>query len=241
MKNIRSIKLVLSRHFNIIRKSLDKEMNLLSKAEKFEEALQIREKIKALDYITQPRISEEKFLENPNLTEDIRKFEIDEFLNLLKIKGKLPVRGLKRIECFDVAHLSGSFATASMTVSINGEMEHQYYRQFRIRQIKSQSDYDSMREVALRRFKHLEDWGKPDLIIVDGGIGQVGVFKNVFEQSDVAIVGLAKNPDRLVFSNGTKIRLQGLTLQLVSRIRDEAHRFARRYHHKLISKGTLTG
>jgi excinuclease ABC subunit C len=96
-----------------------------------------------------------------------------------------------------------------------------------------------MREIANRRIKHLETWGRPDLIIVDGGLGQVKIFNEICKIFSIPVVGIAKNPDRLVFSNGTKIRLRGLTLQLVSRIRDEAHRFARRYHHLLVTKNLL--
>ena len=78
-----------------------------------------------------------------------------------------------------------------------------------------------------------------------GGLGQVKIFDEEFRKLkefskfNILVVGIAKNPDRLVFSDGTKMKLQGETLQLVSRIRDEAHRFARRYHHLLLSKSLL--
>lgn len=234
MKNINSIKLVLSRKFNVVRRKLVKEMDSFSKQTKYEEATLIREKIKSLDYITEDRIPEEMFLENPNLVEDQKNEELIELKKILKIKS------LKRIECYDVAHLSGTSATASMVVFINGESEKEYYRHFRIRQKKQSSDYDSMREVSKRRVNHIKDWGKPNLIIVDGGLGQIKVFSKEFNKLRIPIVGIAKNPDRLIFLNGEKIKLTGKTLNLVSRIRDEAHRFARRYHHKLVKLSLLT-
>ena len=237
-KNIRNIKLVLSRKFNIVRKVLEKEMKLLSKQQKYEEAKIIRDKIQALDYITQKRIDEKSFLTNPNLTEDLRNEELKNLRKLLITYYILPI-SLHRIECFDIAHLSGSSATASMVVAIDGQMEHEYYRHFKIRQSKGNSDYDSMREIAQRRINHLTNLGKPNLIIVDGGLGQVKIFNDIFKISKIPVIGIAKNPDRLVFPDGTKVRLQGPTLQFVSRVRDEAHRFARRYHHKLISKSLL--
>ena len=237
-QNIRNIKLILSRKFNKVRKSLETEMNALSKLEKYEDAKLIRDKIQALDYITQKRIDEKSFLTNPNLTEDLRNEELKKLRNLLSTYYILPTT-LSRIECFDIAHISGSFATASMVVAINGQMEHEYYRHFKIRQSKGNSDYDSMREIAQRRINHLTDWSKPNLIIVDGGLGQVKIFNDIFKISKIPVIGIAKNPDRLVFPDGTKVRLQGPTLQFVSRVRDEAHRFARRYHHKLISKSLL--
>ncbi|KKP47038.1 MAG: Excinuclease ABC C subunit domain protein [Candidatus Woesebacteria bacterium GW2011_GWA1_33_30] len=237
-KNIRNIKLILSRKFNVVRKLLEKEMNSLSKLEKYEEAKIIRDKIQALDYITQKRIDEKSFLTNPNLTEDLRNEELKNLRKLLITYYILPI-SLHRIECFDIAHLSGSSATASMVVAIDGQMEHEYYRHFKIKQSKGNSDYDSMKEIAKRRIKHLDDWGKPNLIIVDGGLGQVKIFDKEFLQFKIPVVGIAKNPDRLVLPNSKKVRLQGWTLQLVSRIRDEAHRFARRYHHKLVLKNIL--
>ncbi|HLD92232.1 MAG TPA: GIY-YIG nuclease family protein [Patescibacteria group bacterium] len=234
MKNINRIKLVLSRKFNIVRRKLVKEMDNFSKQTRYEEAALIREKIKSLDYITEDRIPEERFLENPNLVEDQKNEELDKLKKLLKVKN------LKRVECYDVAHLSGTSATASMVVFINGEPEKEYYRHFRIKQNKGNSDYDSMKEISRRRVNHITDWGKPNLIIVDGGLGQISIFNKEFGKYNILIVGIAKNPDRLIFLDGRKVRLSGKALNLVSRIRDEAHRFARGYHHKLIKLSLLT-
>lgn len=232
--NIRNIKLVLTRKFNVVRGSLEKEMTTLSKQQKYEEAKVVRDKIKTLDYITQERIDTEKFIENPNLTEDLRARELESLGHIVKVSS------LNRIECFDIAHLSGISATASMVVAINGEMEHSEYKHFKVRQKKGQSDYDSMREIVKRRINNFEGWGRPDLIIVDGGLGQVKIFQEACKDLYIPVVGIAKNPDRLIFSNGTKIRLQNDTLHLVARMRDEAHRFARRLHHKLIAKSLIS-
>lgn len=240
LKNIRNIKLVLSRKFNLVRKSLESEMNKFSKAEKYEDAKLVLDKIRTIDYITQEKIQTEKFLENPNFIEDVRLQELSEFKKILDMHNLFKVSSLKRIECFDIAHLSGVSATASMVVLIGGEKENSEYRHFKIRQKKGQSDYDSMREISRRRIKNLPNWDRPDLIIVDGGLGQVKIFNEVLKEANIPVVGIAKHPDRLVFTDGTKVRLTGPSLQLVSRIRDEAHRFARRYHHKLISKTLLT-
>lgn len=232
-QNIRNIKLVLSRKFNVVRKSLEREMNELSKKQNYEQAMVVRERIKTLDYITQERIDTQEFLQNPNLVEDIRKNELESLSKLVKVDK------LNRIECFDIAHLSGVSATASMVVLINGEKENAEYKHFKVKQKNGQSDYDSMREISRRRAKHIESWGKPDLIIVDGGLGQVKIFDEIFSKLNIPVVGIAKHPDRLVFPDGTKLRLFGLSLQLVARIRDEAHRFARRLHHLLLSKKLL--
>jgi len=237
-RNIRNIKLVLSRKFNTVRKSLEIEMNNFSKQQKYEEAAIIRERIKTLDYITQERIDTQEFLQNPNLVDDIRKEELENLRTLLTVHGSQSTN-LHRIECFDIAHLSGVSATASMVVLTNGEKDNTEYKHFKVKQKNGQSDYDSMKEIAIRRANNISKWPKPNLIIVDGGLGQVKIFNAIFSKLDIPVVGIAKHPDRLVFPDGTKVRLQGLTLQLVSRIRDEAHRFARRYHHLLLSKKLL--
>lgn len=226
--NIKSIRLILSRKFNILRKNLEKEMLHYSKIENFEEAKIIRDQIKALDYITQPKNDESWYLKNPNLKEDLNYIEIESLKKLLNLNK------LKHIECFDIAHLSGTYATASMVTFLNGEPEKSMYKHFKIKQNKRMSDYDSMKEVAIRRSDHFKDWGKPDLIIVDGGLPQIKAFK-----IKVPVIGIAKNPDRLILPDGRKIIVKNEVLQILQKIRDEAHRFARRYHHLLIKKNLL--
>ncbi|WKZ25847.1 MAG: GIY-YIG nuclease family protein [bacterium] len=233
-QNIKNIKLILGRKFNIVRNSLEKEMKKYSRDMDFEKAMTLRDKIKILDYITQERIKTEKFIENPNLVEDIRLMEINSLKELLNSNG-IRITKLKRIECYDISHLQGVFTTASMVVLTEGENHNSEYRHFKVRQPKGQSDYDSMREIAKRRIKNLDKWDKPDLIIVDGGLGQVKVFHEACKILGIPVVGIAKNPDRLVFVNGVKVRLKGLNLNITARVRDEAHRFARRLHHKLLT------
>ncbi len=221
LKNIKNIKAILGGKIGKVKNSLEKEMKKLAEEQKFEEASAIRNQITRLAYITQSRIPSERFLENPNLVEDIR---VEELKSLKKI---LNLKRLRRIECYDVSHLAGVKAAASMVVFTNGEADKNEYRHFRVRQKNSQSDLDSLREISKRRAKNT--WPKPDLIIVDGGVEQVKAFA-----SKVPVVGIAKNPDRLIVGK-QKICLTGPALNLVQKLRDEAHRFARRYHHKLLS------
>jgi len=97
---------------------------------------------------------------------------LDNLSNLVGIKSKL-----KRIECFDIAHISGSYTTASMVTFINGYSDKNYYRHFKIKTNRKSDDISSMKEVAQRRYEHLNDWGKPDAILVDGGVGQLKELK----------------------------------------------------------------
>jgi excinuclease ABC subunit C len=128
-----------------------------------------------------------------------------------------------------------------MVTFINGEADKNYYRHFRIRNKKGSSDTDSILEVAQRRISHFDNWGKPDLIIVDGGKGQVGAFLKSFVDFDIPIIGTAKRSETLVYKNKKgnfmQIKLPNdRSANLIIRLRNEAHRFARRYHHHLLMK-----
>jgi len=245
LANIRNIRGVLSGRINSVTKDLEKEMKTLAKSENYEKAMVLREKIKNISYITQPITSIAGFLQNPNLIEDIRQKETNDLQSLLKAFVDIPE--LRRIECFDVAHMAGTNPTASMVTFIDGEPDKSLYRRFRIRQKKGASDTDSLAEVALRRLSHLSTWGVPDLVLVDGGKGQVSVFDKAMKDQGILVVGIAKQRETLVFvkwENGKKIYQQkvmpaGDARNLVQRLRNEAHRFARRYHHKLVAKTIL--
>src|SRR3990172_5107851 len=145
-----------------------------------------------------------------------------------------------------------------MVTFINGEEDKTLYRHFKISlpdgkagQKKGQSDIDSMREVAKRRTKYLSSWGIPDLIIVDGGKTQVAAFVKVFSEYRINVVGLSKRFETLVIPLRShpevisksryleRVVPSGPARNLLQRIRDESHRFARRYHHKLLQKDLI--
>src|SRR3989344_5172386 len=130
-----------------------------------------------------------------------------------------------------------------MVTFMDGEADKNFYRHFRIRQGKGNDDISSLREVISRRIRHLESWGRPDLIFVDGGKGQVATFSKILSPYGIPVVGIAKRYETLIVPVGgafKSIRLHpSPALRLVQRIRDEAHRFARRYHHKLLTKSII--
>jgi excinuclease ABC subunit C len=245
-KNIRMLTGILSGRSNAVIASLYKEMKAYSKKQDYERAAEIKSKIERLEYITQPITPASSFIENPNLSEDIYEQESNELRKLLsKYLDQVPK--LERIECYDVAHLAGTKQTASMVTFIKGEPEKHLYRHFRIHSRKKADDTASLYEVAKRRHYALGSWGKPDLILVDGGRAQVAVFKEIFSQDAVPVVGLAKRLETLVIpnpkgvmANFAEIRVRPPALNLVQRIRNEAHRFARRYHHLLLKKSLLS-
>lgn len=245
LRNIRYIRWLLSGRVTQVTKELDRRMRNAAKSQKFELAADLRDKLKHIEYVTTENISPKVFLENPNLIDDVRQAETEELSEILKDHG-IFLDKLTRIECFDIAHLQGSAPTASMVTSVNGEPAKEYYRHFRIRGIKGKQNNDvaSMKEVIGRRKKYFETWGKPDLILVDGGKAQLAAFKDVLNDKSLPVVGLAKRFETLVFvDENAKFREyllpKGGARNLVTRIRDEAHRFARRYHHKLLAKELL--
>ena len=241
-RNIRMIKKILNGDINKVVSDLQKEMDVYSKEEKYEEAAKVKREIESLIYITQNVVSENLFLENPNLSSDLREKEIKDLQGI--IFDTLGVKkDIKRIECFDISHISGYLPTASMVTFIDGEADKRFYRKFKVR-VNKNSDTESLSEIAGRRIKNMEAWGKPDLILVDGGKGQVGAFNKEFSRLDITIIGIAKRYETLVFlKNGKFIEYRlhrSVALNLVQRIRDESHRFAKKYHNLLFKKNLLS-
>ncbi|MBQ8178588.1 MAG: excinuclease ABC subunit UvrC [Clostridia bacterium] len=147
----------------------------------------------------------------------------------------------KRMECYDISNISGTDKVASMVVFINGEPAKERYRRFRIKTVVGSDDFASMREVLSRR---VNEFGSddisfsevPDLIIVDGGKGQLSSAVSILEGTGISVVGLAKREEEIFkphISEPFILPRDSLALKLCQRIRDEAHRFAITYHRKL--------
>lgn len=137
----------------------------------------------------------------------------------------------ERIEGYDISHLHGSEALGAMVVFKQGEPLKAGYRRFNIHQAKAGDDYAALQEVFMRRAKN-EKWPRPDLIMIDGGRGQLNAVRVTLRataMNDIPLVALAKNPDRL-FIEGPDLPVlpaaDNAMLMLLQRIRDEAHRFA---------------
>lgn len=150
---------------------------------------------------------------------------------------------LIRIELIDISHLSGSSAVGSLVVAINGIPDNSGYRRFKIRMAKGNDDYAAIREVVTRRIFN-KSWGQPDLIIIDGGAGQLNAARQALTKVKfkVATAAIAKRQE-LIFTDPHQppLRLprRSAALQLVQRLRDEAHRFAITYHRQLRSRQIL--
>jgi len=242
-KNIKRIVHFLKGNTKKILKDLEKERNILSKREEYEKANNLQEKINSILTVTNPSYLSFDHKVNPNLDEDIKNEELSSLKNELK-NTESQVSSLSRIESFDISNVSGKFAVGSMVVFLNGEKEKSLYRRFKIRFTKGQpNDFAMISEVISRRLNHSE-WPHPDLIIVDGGKGQVSSVVKVLKRKNLnlALIGIAKREETIITSNLLEIKLpkNSKALLLVMRIRDEAHRFAITYHRKLRSK-TMRG
>jgi excinuclease ABC subunit C len=180
---------------------------------------------------------------------------------LLELQRRLHLRNVPtRIEGFDISNIQGDLAVGSMVVFDQGEADKNAYRRFRIRTVDGADDFAMMYEVLTRRCRRgLEVGDLPDLVVVDGGKGQLNVALRVFEElgvRDVDVVGLAKSrveraprerevrrKPELVFVPGRKnpivLQPNATALFLLQRLRDEAHRFAIGYHKKLRRRAAL--
>jgi excinuclease ABC subunit C len=171
------------------------------------------------------------------------------FEALETLRAVLALKALpRRIECFDISTIQGSETVASMVVCEDGRMKKSDYRKFRIRQLtdKGPDDFAAMREVVQRRYRALLEAGGPfpDLILIDGGPGQVSAAYEALESvglGNLEAVGIAKREELLVPRRGEPVALppNDPALLLVQRIRDEAHRFAVTFHRKARSMRDL--
>lgn len=146
-----------------------------------------------------------------------------------------------RIECFDISNLAGAHATASMVVFERDQMNKKEYRRFRIKTVHKISDFDMVEEVLSRRFAR-EGWASPTLIVIDGGKPQVRAALRALEKTGekCAIIGIAKHPDRVVTAEKTiYLPRDSVLFKTFVSLRDEAHRFAKKYHLHLRAKDLL--
>ena len=154
-----------------------------------------------------------------------------------------------RIEGFDISNIMGNQSVASLVVWEDGQVKKSDYRKFRIKTVEGANDFASMQEAVTRRYGMTEDLARPDLILIDGGLGQLSAALEGLKQvgqEQIPIIGLAKargDKQERIFLPGRKnpivLRSNSPATHLVQRIRDEAHRFAITYHRKLRGKALL--
>ncbi len=248
--NIRRLCGILEGKSEIILKQLEQEMKLLAKHKDFEQAAIVRNQYLSLKAL------KTKIVFGRDETFDL---SLDIALNGLADRLGL-TRAPRRIECYDISNFAGGDSVSSMIVFTDGVPDQKAYRHFKMR-TRGPNDFAMMRETLSRRFsgRH-DDWHKPDLMVIDGGKGQLSSVMQVLHELNISIptVGLAKRYETIVqpLTQALPVRdsqekLEGdfkmirldhdsPTLQLLQRIRDEAHRFAVSYHTNLRNKRTKT-
>ena len=246
-KNIRKIIAVLSGRSMRLLAELKRRIKESAKQERYEEAARLRDQIRGLEGV----FSHQSVIRGRELDSAWSDL-LPKLQSLLKTE-----RRLNRMEGYDISNISGTAATGSMVVFSRGQPDKHQYRKFKIRTVAGISDVDMVREVLERRFSHPE-WPYPELIVIDGGKPQLGAALAVLRKSEIRnppaspelsrgrakfetpmVTALAKREEVLYTEAGRTMYLkrgEPAVLQLFQRIRDESHRFARSYHHKLRKK-----
>lgn len=236
-------------------RELERDMKTLSAEHKFEEAAVLRNRLRDLKQLSQQIIfSDREFMD---ISKDHGLVGLKDLLGLVDVP--------KRIEGYDISHMSGTNNVASMVVATNGLADKSQYRKFKM-QLPGNNDFAHMNETMRRRFsgKH-RDWPTPDLLLIDGGKGQLGAALDALDEAGMTIpaIGLAKRDEQIVihssrshvilntgalagsgFGIETSDDFVLVTLpksdhivKLLQRIRNESHRFAVSYHSTLKRKG----
>lgn len=244
--NLRRLMQYFKGERKVLIKQVEKDMKTAAKNQQFEEAARYRKQLFALKGLTKQIVFSDK-----------------EFMDLSKdegLSGLAALLGLdkppRRIEGYDISHMSGTDTTASMVVFTNGLPNKAEYRKFKMR-IPGNDDFAHMNEAITRRLsaKNVKQWGLPDLFLIDGGKGQLSAAlkaRNAAGHGTIPMIGLAKREEEIVIHNQDSLAsYKGLaehggqsngdfsmillpksshTVKLLQRIRDESHRFAVSYH-----------
>ena len=253
LKNLKRLVAYIKGSQNKVIGELEKEMQRASKAHSFEQAANLRNKLLALRSLRAQVLFGDK--EALDLSKD---HALADMMDLFKLTS-----APRRIEGFDISHMSGTDTVASMVVFVNGVSDKRNYRKFKMR-IPGNDDFAHMNEVILRRLseKNVSSWGLPSIMLIDGGKGQLGAAIAARDQLGlkVPMIGLAKKYEEIVvhkeksfvvINDKKLLELRGFRtdesndfvrldipnnaniVKLLQRIRDESHRFAVSYHSVL--------
>jgi excinuclease ABC subunit C len=241
-QQVRRLLLVLKGKRKKLLREMEAEMEEASKSLQFEKAARLRDEIKALNSLS--------------LRGEVDKDVQPEVFQIEPKKGMIGLRKIlglpqtpRTIEGVDIAHLSGEEKVASLVSFIDGLPFKPGYRRYRIRTVEGVDDFGSIREVISRRFRHASRKGDyeeeqvfPDILLIDGGKGQLNAALEVFKvlgREPPCLLSLAKREEEIYRPGDTEpLRLSrhAAALRLLQYVRDEAHRFAQHYHHILRRK-----
>ncbi|MBI5448789.1 GIY-YIG nuclease family protein [Candidatus Gottesmanbacteria bacterium] len=236
-QNIRRLLDILTGKSTSIIHHLEQDMRKWADQNDFERAAHIRNQIHNLRVLLEKKYDPMTYITNPDMGERIGEDQTVPLIAALQTVHP-SLHKLSRIECFDISNISGTSATGSMVVATDGIIDTSQYRKFRIRLSGRPNDAAMMAEMLTRRQNHPE-WPVPDLVVVDGGKPQLhAAIQLTKETQGTPIIGLTKRREEIIVWNdgafGTiRLPLTNPGLQLLQRLRDEAHRFAITYHRLL--------
>lgn len=238
---INNLKLFLRGKKKEVLVNLKKQLKEYVKKQAFEKAGQARDSIQLIEAVTSQKYKLNPDTTLPQLTTD-NENKIRHLQKILADYLKLPkTYPLHRIEAYDVSNIQGTNPAVAMVTFIDGQPAKAEYRLFNIRTLQTPNDVGMLKEALQRRQNHAE-WGRPDLIIIDGGKGQLRNSLSVWTWNN-PVISIAKNPDRLVIpildSAPDKMQYHLLKLPatnpaliLAQQLRDEAHRFSKKQHSR---------
>lgn len=231
LRNIRSVCLILEGKKDELYRTLKSEMETLSREKNFEQAAKIRDQLQAIGAL---------YSGSP----DVNYYKEAEQLQRALGLPRMP----ERIEGFDISNIMGEQSVGSMVSFLMGKPDKSQYRRFRIKEVGGIDDFKMIAEIVRRRYRRLKQEGLafPDLIVIDGGKGQLSAACHELEKlsGSIPIISLAKREEEIFLPGKRKpviLSRQSLGLKLLQRLRDEAHRFALSYHRNLRAKNMLRG
>ncbi|MDP3771874.1 MAG: GIY-YIG nuclease family protein [bacterium] len=233
-ENIKNIIAILTGKKHELLRELKRELRTAVAVEKFEEAARLRDALFGVENV---------FRHRPAIRQNVRTRRnsavewsaIQPVIQAL-FKTNSPIR---RVEGYDISNISGTDATGSMVVFIDGTPAKKEYRKFKIKTVHQANDVAMHKEVMRRRLNHISDWGTPDLLVIDGGRPQLGAVRSILRRENprIHLSALAKRDEELYLQGKVlPVRLATLppaVMFFFQRVRDESHRFAKKYHHKL--------
>jgi excinuclease ABC subunit C len=229
-KNIKNLVAVLKGKNKSVLKKLEKEMKEAAFSKQYEKAATKRDQLRALKNI----LAHARVFESPLESKKLKWPKIQKQLKkIIRAKKKI-----SRLEAYDVSNIRGKKATGSMVTFIKGKPDKNFYRRFRIKISGKPNDIAMIKELLSRRLKH-QEWKLPDLILIDGGRAQLNAGKIILNQKKlkIPVIALAKGENKLFVEERKKpLFLKTLpdeVFNFILRARDEAHRFALKYHRKL--------
>lgn len=245
--DIARLKKFMASKRSVVLRQMNKEMETAAVELRYEEAAKLRDRIRAIESLAL----------SGDVQEDVQPevFYVDPRKGLEKLAELLGLEAPPRcMECIDIAHLQGAEMVGALICFIDGRPFKNGYRRFRIQTVSGVDDYAAIREVILRRYRHAAEGEElfPDVILIDGGLGQLHAGLEAFNtlSSDpespalrpLMVISLAKREEEIyVQARSAPIRLtrNNEALHLLQFMRDEAHRFAQHYHHTLRKRRTL--